>query len=260
MRSPLSLLLSKLDKPKVLSHSSQDMPSNTFTSFVAFLWMHSRTFTSFLICGAQNRTQYSRWGSTNAEYRGIIPSFDYLVVLCLMHSRMLLALLAARAHCWLILSLLSSSTPRSPSAGLLSSYSSPNLYLGLVLLCPRCRIRHLDLITFMLLIIAQCSSLSRSLCKASCPSGESIASPSLVPSANLLMEHWTPTVRSSIIILDRTDPRIEHWGTPLVVCCQPDVVAPFTPTDWALPFSYFFTQWTISALIPQLDNLCRRVL
>ena len=34
-RSPLGLLLSKLDKPRVLSRSSQDMPSSCLTSFVA---------------------------------------------------------------------------------------------------------------------------------------------------------------------------------------------------------------------------------
>ncbi|KAK4829643.1 hypothetical protein QYF61_005936 [Mycteria americana] len=53
MRLPLSLLFSKLDKPK-------DIPSSPFTSFVALLWTHSRTFTSFLNCRAQNCTQYSR--------------------------------------------------------------------------------------------------------------------------------------------------------------------------------------------------------
>ena len=79
--------------------------------------MHLRTFTSFLHCGAQNCTQYSRWGRTNTKYSGIITSFDWLVILCLMHLRMQFALLAARAHYWLILSLLLTSTPRSLSAG-----------------------------------------------------------------------------------------------------------------------------------------------
>ena len=60
MRSPLSLLFSKLEKPKDLSYSSQDIPSSPFTSFVALLWMHSRTFTSFLNSWTQNCTQYSR--------------------------------------------------------------------------------------------------------------------------------------------------------------------------------------------------------
>ena len=41
MRSPLSLLSSKLDKLKFSSRSSQDMPSSPSTSSVALLWMHS---------------------------------------------------------------------------------------------------------------------------------------------------------------------------------------------------------------------------
>ena len=60
MRSPLSLLLSKVDKPKVLNHSSQDILSSPFTSFVALLWTHSRPFTSFLKCEALNCPQCSR--------------------------------------------------------------------------------------------------------------------------------------------------------------------------------------------------------
>ena len=53
MRSPLNHLFSKLDRTRVLSHSSQDISSSPFTSFVALLWMHSRTLTSFFNCGVQ---------------------------------------------------------------------------------------------------------------------------------------------------------------------------------------------------------------
>jgi len=38
-------------------------------------------------------------------------------------------LLASRARCWLLLSLMSMSTPRPTSAGLLSSHFSPSWYL-----------------------------------------------------------------------------------------------------------------------------------
>ncbi|XP_009870273.1 PREDICTED: membrane protein FAM159A [Apaloderma vittatum] len=54
------LSLQMADKPKVLGHSSQDMPCSPFTSFVALFWTHSRSLTSFFSCGAQNCTQYSR--------------------------------------------------------------------------------------------------------------------------------------------------------------------------------------------------------
>ena len=51
-------------------------PSSPFTSFLAFLWTHSRTVTPFFNCGAQNCTHYSRPGCTNAEYSEIITSSD----------------------------------------------------------------------------------------------------------------------------------------------------------------------------------------
>lgn len=41
----LSLFFLELDKPKFLSCSSQDMASNTFTSFAALSWIYSRTLT-----------------------------------------------------------------------------------------------------------------------------------------------------------------------------------------------------------------------
>jgi len=45
-----------------------------------------------------------------------------------MHPRIPLAFLAVRAHCWLMVNLSSTSTPRSLSAELLSSKSAPSLY------------------------------------------------------------------------------------------------------------------------------------
>lgn len=68
MRSLLSLLLSNLAKPRGHSRSSQDTASSPVTSFVALLWTQSRTFTSFLNCGAQHCAQCSRRGCTSAEY------------------------------------------------------------------------------------------------------------------------------------------------------------------------------------------------
>ena len=70
VRLPLGLLLSK---PRVLSRSSQDMPSSPSTSFAAFLWMHSRTFMCCLNHGAQNCRQCSRWGRTTLNAAGWAP-------------------------------------------------------------------------------------------------------------------------------------------------------------------------------------------
>lgn len=73
-------------QPNVLSLSSHDMPSRPITSFIALLWMLSRTFTSFSYCGAQNSTQYSRWAHA------------WLCSKCVLSS------LVASTRCWLVLS------------------------------------------------------------------------------------------------------------------------------------------------------------
>lgn len=76
--------------------------------------------------------------------------------------------------------------PTSLSAELLSGHLSPSLYR-----CPAFSFAELHA-----LLIAQCSNLSRSRCKASRPSRESAAPPSLVPSANWLRMHSTPASRT----------------------------------------------------------------
>ncbi|KAK4832035.1 hypothetical protein QYF61_020550 [Mycteria americana] len=58
IRSPLSLLFSRLNNPSSLSRSSQDFCSRPFTSFVALLWTRSSTSMSLF-----------------AEYRGTITYF-----------------------------------------------------------------------------------------------------------------------------------------------------------------------------------------
>ena len=72
-------------------------------------------------------TQYSRCGLTSAEYRGTITSLLLPATLFLIQARISLAFLATWAHCWLMFSRLSTSTPRSFSTGQLSSHSSPSL-------------------------------------------------------------------------------------------------------------------------------------
>lgn len=72
-------------------------------------------------------------------------------------------------YCCLVLSLLLTSTHRSLTAVLLCSHSSPSLYLWPALLHFKCRSQHFGLLNFMPLIISQCSSLSRPLCKPLVP-------------------------------------------------------------------------------------------
>ena len=74
-----------------------------------------------------------------------------------MHPRILLAFLAARAHCWLMVNLSSTRTPRSLSAELLSSRSTPRLYWWMGLFLPRCRTLHLSLLNLFRFLSAQLS-------------------------------------------------------------------------------------------------------
>ena len=80
-----------------------------------------------IIAWAQNWTQHSRCGLTSVQYRGMIPSLLLLATPFLIQARMPLAFLATWAHCWLMFSWLSTSTPRSFSIGQLSSPSPPSL-------------------------------------------------------------------------------------------------------------------------------------
>jgi len=108
----------------------------------------------------------------------------------LMHPMTQLALLAARAHCWLIFHLLSTRTPRFLPRRVLSSLLSPSLCIYPGLPHPRCRIWNLLLLNIIWLIIAcinhMIDDFLRSLCKASLPLRESAVSPSLVSPASSL--------------------------------------------------------------------------
>lgn len=116
--SPLSFF-SRLDNPSVASLSLQLELSGCVTSFVAF-----RDIASSAYDRAQNCTQYSRLGHTNAKYSRRIPPFDRLTVLCLMHPNYSLPSWLpghAAGSCWAAVT----STSWSLPAELLSSHSSP---------------------------------------------------------------------------------------------------------------------------------------
>ncbi|XP_068788224.1 uncharacterized protein [Struthio camelus] len=163
------------------------------------------------------------------QERGRITSLDLLPTLCLMHPRRPLAFLATRAHCCLMLHLLSTGTPRSFFMELLSSRSTPSLYWCMGLFLPRCRTLHLPLLNFRRVLSAQLSSLSRSLGMAAQSSGVSAPPPSSVSAANLLRVHSVPSSRSLMNTLNKSGPRTDPWGTPLATGLQLDS-APFNTT------------------------------
>ncbi|XP_068782109.1 uncharacterized protein [Struthio camelus] len=170
---PFLILANHQDKPAARSVqeaeqaqlsclSSCDRCSSPLIILVALRWTLSSRAMSLLHWGAQHWTQDSRCGLIRAEERGRITSLDLLATLCLMHPRRPLAFLAARAHCCLMLNL-STRTPRSFSAELLSSRSAPSLDWCLGFFLPTCRTLPLPWWNFMRFLSAQLSSLSRSL-------------------------------------------------------------------------------------------------
>lgn len=93
---------------EMITHASHYMISSAFTSIVALLLKHSKTL-KFLSCEAQNHSTHSTQGEA-APTLNTTNSFDQLVMLHLV------------------------------APDLVSSHSSPNSNLGLVLLCLKCRI------------------------------------------------------------------------------------------------------------------------
>lgn len=67
----------------------------------------------------------------------------------LMKPRMTLAFLAVSAHCWLTFNFLSTRTPWSFSAQLLSSWVAPSMSWYLELFLPMCKSLHFSLLNFM---------------------------------------------------------------------------------------------------------------
>jgi len=99
LRCPLSPLFSRLNSPRTLSLPSYGRCSRPCIILVALCCTLSRRSLSSLNWGAQNWTQCSRCGLKGAEQRGRITFLDLLAMLCALHPRVPLALLATRAHC-----------------------------------------------------------------------------------------------------------------------------------------------------------------
>ena len=91
-------------------------------------------------------------------------------MLLLTQPQVLLAIPAARAHCWLVLSSLPSSTPRAFSAELLPGQEGPSLYGCQKLFFPRCLTRHLSLLNFIWFLLPHSSSPSKAVWVAALPS------------------------------------------------------------------------------------------
>lgn len=181
----------------------------------------------FIILEHQNYTQYTKWHHINAKSsRRIFCLADPAVFNV---SQDITCPLGARARCWLMLGCCHSAPWHSFL--LPSSYSSPSLYLCSLLLHPRCRTWCIPLFNFMMMMIVEWCSVSKSYFKASHPSRDSRAPPSLA-----YCWGWISLLHPTLKVWNSAGPRIEPWRTPLVTVHQPDAASftkPFEQYCWA---------------------------
>ncbi|KAK4830007.1 hypothetical protein QYF61_008177 [Mycteria americana] len=130
-----------------------------------------------------------------------------------MQPRIPLAFFAVKAYCWLMFNLMSTKTPRSFSAKLLSSWVAL-AHTGACGCSSSGAGLFAFLLNFMRFTPAHFSSLSRTLWVASHPSGISTTRPSFVSSASLLRVHVVPSSKLLMKMFKRfehtIDPGIHH--------------------------------------------------
>lgn len=127
--------------------------------------------------------------------------------MCLVHPRIQLGLLAARAYCWLIVNLLLIRTIKSCSMGsFITSPACQSVLTGRVAL----PVQNMPLLSFILLVIAQPYNLSR--CLQGISSMESAAPPSLVEFAGIGAAWW---VEVWLWVLRCSGP--DSWSTTVYV-------------------------------------------
>ena len=221
------LFFSRLNSPSALSLSSYDRCSSPLINSPAFHWTSSSMSMS-LSCRAQNWTWNSRCVLPDRQ-RGRITSPDVLAMLCLFQPRRLLAAVAKRARCWLMVSLSAVAFPTR----LLSSWLSLSLHWCLVLFLPGTGLCFL-LFSFLMLSLAHFSSLLRPLWVPAQPFGVSVAPLSFVSSANLLRVHSAPSL---VKVLNSIGSSIDAWGMPPVSDLHLDFM-PLMASLWAWKFSH----------------------
>jgi len=125
-----------------------------------------------------------------------------------------MGLLATKAHCWLTANLLSTRTPRSFSAELLSSRSSPNLYWCMRLLLLKCKTLHWALVKLQ---VPSCPTLQTALVLFNSSTAFwCVSHSSQLPIISKLTECglFVPSSRLLMKMLNKTGPSTDPWGTP----------------------------------------------
>jgi len=148
-----------------------------------------------------------------------------------MQPSILLAFFAAAAYCSLLLSLMSTRTPRSLSTEMLHCQVDPSLSCTPVLCFPSCKTLHFSMLHFIRFLLAHSSSLSRSFCRVALSPTVSTSPRSLVSLANFIRVSLIPSSTSLMKILNNVGPNIDSCRTPLVTGCQFEKRA-LTTTLW----------------------------
>jgi len=151
---------------------------------------------------------------------GIVSSLALMATSLLMQPRIQLTFWAASAHWWLTSSF-SCTRTLTFSTGLLSVSSSPSLHSCFIL--HECRCSTLASLNVIPFIWVHFSNLLRSYWMVSLPSVASASSLSLMLSLNLLRLHWILQSKSLIKILSSTGPKMDPWGTLLVIILHVDI-------------------------------------
>lgn len=191
---------------------------------------------------------------TKAEYGEITSSFVWLVMQYLKYSRMQFGLMAAQMHGWLTRSLMSASTYRSLSAGLLSSHFTPISHLCLVLLNPQYRIQNLNF---------KFHTIKRSLMLWSVQMHLqgiwSLKRINSISQFGVISKHPNGAFKSYIQIVvkytEQSWSRTEPWGTGLLTGHQPDVTQ-FTTTELTCTVEVCHFSWNCLSERRQHENYC----
>lgn len=172
-------------------------------------------------------------------------SFVWLTLLCLMYPKIQPALWVpghAAGLCWAAVT----QHPDIPFC------CYPSLYLCSLLLHPRCRTWCIPLFNFMMLMIVEWCSVSKSYFKASHPSRDSRAPPSLA-----YCWGWISLLHPTLKVWNSAGPRIEPWRTPLVTVHQPGAASFTKPFEqYCCASSSPSKKWTC---LPHRWTLFRRM-
>lgn len=163
----------------------------------------------------------------------------------------------SRAHCWLMFNLMSTKTPISFSAKLLSSWFSPSMYWCLGLFFHRCRTLQFSLLNFMRFLSTSLEFPPNSPgCWGSSDWQHNPLAyqplPQFCVTCKFVEVHSATSSTSPS--KNKTRPSIDTWDTPLVTGLQLGFVSLIT-TLWTWLFSQFSIHLSVFSSHPYINIL-----